>query len=81
MQDVINEQQCEEDDEEIEENTVSEIPNVTEALKAADLLSHFVHSSLDSDSIKSSMSKVYNAIRNHFYSHKVQRQTKMSAFL
>ncbi|XP_045461753.1 tigger transposable element-derived protein 4-like [Harmonia axyridis] len=73
-----NEQYESDGEEEIEEDRT---PTAEEALKAADLLSKFVHSQMESDNLNWAMSTLHNGIRSFYYNcKKKQMQTKITDF-
>lgn len=52
------------------------------ALKAAELLSQFVHSNIENDNLTIAMSYIHNSIRDCFYNKmKKQKQTKITDYL
>ncbi|XP_060810034.1 tigger transposable element-derived protein 4-like [Amyelois transitella] len=56
-------------------------PSVSEALKAAEVLTLFVHSNFEDDNMKSIMSQLHNAVRTSYYKNKKQKQSKITDFL
>ncbi|XP_049316965.1 tigger transposable element-derived protein 4-like [Bactrocera dorsalis] len=80
VQNISAKKQLESDgEEEVEEEP---LPTAEEALKAAELLSRFVHSNIENDNLTIAMSSIHNSIRDCFYNKmKKQKQTKITDYL
>ncbi|KAF9406214.1 hypothetical protein HW555_006627, partial [Spodoptera exigua] len=80
VQNISAKEQLESDgEEEVEE---APLPTAEEALKAAELLSRFVHSNIENDNLTIAMSSIHNSIRVCFYNKmKKQKQTKITDYL
>ncbi|CAG5051391.1 unnamed protein product [Parnassius apollo] len=80
VQNISAKEQLESDgEEEVEE---APLPTAEEALKAAELLSRFVHSNIENDNLIIAMSSIHNSIRDCFYNKmKKQKQTKITDYL
>lgn len=80
VQNISAKEQLESDgEEEVEE---APLPTAEEALKAAELLSRFVHSNIENDNLTIAMSSIHNSIRDCFYNKmKKQKQTKITDYL
>lgn len=77
---IVNSHDSDDNNEDdLEENCT--IPSVSEAIKAAEVLNVFVHSNFEDDTIKSHMSRLYNAVRTSYYTNKTRKQTKITDFL
>jgi len=80
VQNIIDEGQDSDTESEAEEFDV--IPSVSDALKAAEVLTKFVHLQLTDDVLKNSMSKLNSAVRDSFYKEKANlKQAKITDFL
>ncbi|KAG5893405.1 hypothetical protein JTB14_038066 [Gonioctena quinquepunctata] len=78
---IINaKEQLESDgEEEVEEES---LPTAEEALKAAEVLSRFVHNNIENDNLTMAMSSRHNSIGDCYYNKmKKQKQTKITDFL
>ncbi|XP_050681803.1 tigger transposable element-derived protein 4-like [Leptidea sinapis] len=80
VQNICAKEQLESDgEEEVEEEP---LPTAEEALKAAELLSRFVHSNIENDNLAIAMSSIHNSIRDCLYNKmKKQKQTKITDYL
>lgn len=80
VQNINAKKQLESDGEEEAEG--EPLPTAEEALKAAELLSRFVHSNIESDNLTMAMSSLHNTIRDCYYNKmKKQKQAKITEFL
>ena len=80
VQNINATEQLESDGEdEVEEEP---LPTAEEALKAAELLSRFVHSHIENDNLTMAMSSIHNSIRDCFYNKmKKQKQSKITNYI
>lgn len=80
VQNICAKEQLESDgEEEVEEEP---LPTAEEALKAAELLSRFVHSNIENDNLAIAMSSIHNSIRDCLYNKmKKQKQTEITDYL
>lgn len=78
---IVNSQDSDDnnDDDGQEQNCTT--PSVSEALKAAEVLTLFVHSNFEDDNMKNIMSQLHNAVRTSYYKNKKQKQSKITDFL
>ncbi|KAF9823106.1 hypothetical protein SFRURICE_019344 [Spodoptera frugiperda] len=82
VQNISALEKFESDGEEEEEVEEAPLPTAEEALKAAELLSRFVHSNIENDNLTIAMSSIHNSVRVCFYNKmKKQKQTKITDYL
>ncbi|KAL3268196.1 hypothetical protein HHI36_007321 [Cryptolaemus montrouzieri] len=71
---IVNSQDS--DDNDVDDGTEENCPtpSVSEALKAAEVLTLFVHSNFDDETMKSIKSRLHDAVRTSYYRNKNQKQ-------